>query len=275
MRFVTLCLLAGCGTEISVRTDPSDPPAPDDGTIDDLTPPEAVCKAEPNPAVPLGEVDLIGENSYDPDTNTLINYRWSLVRAPAGSEASLPSGQANLPGFLPDMVGAYLLSLVVTDASGKQSQPCAVDLDVTPSHKLWLELTWAYDKEDLDLHLVRGEAASAEAAVDCSAAGCAGDWGTPGDPTDDPELVRDDVEGTGPELIGVMAPEDDEVFTVWVLDRQQRLRSADNTAVLQVHLDGRTTTISRVFSEEPRAETPRYWVGFARIDVGAGTVTEL
>lgn len=274
MRYLPLLSLLACGTEITVRTPDGDPPKPGDGTIDDATPPKAVCQAQPNPSAPLEPVNFVGENSYDPDGNTLINYRWEIVTAPPGSTAVLPVGQANRPGFVPDMAGRWLTKLTVTDASGKQSDPCAATLDVTPAHALWLELTWEFDHEDLDLIVVRSSDTTPVDGDVCSAEGCDRDWGTPGDTTDDPELLRDDVDGTGPELIGITAPDDDR-YRVYVLDRQGLLRTADNPATLTVYVNGQSQAFTKTISEEVRAETPASWVAMAEINWTTGSVTGL
>ncbi|HMV69045.1 MAG TPA: hypothetical protein PKA64_19515 [Myxococcota bacterium] len=268
-RWFAATLLAGCGTEITVRTDPPDPVGPDDGTHEDLEPPKAICQAQPGAAPPLTAIDWVGETSYDPDQSALINYRWTLAQQPAGSAADLPDGQANLRGFVPDVVGRYVATLVVTDATGKISEACAADLDVVPDHALWIEAWWQIPHDDFDLHLVRGDARSPAARDDCYVGACDQDWGTPGDTTDDPEVLQDDVEGRGPESIGVLAPDDDS-YTIWVVDRPLPFLTADNAVTVRVSVrGGAMREITKVIADDGRREP------FARVDWPSGDITEL
>jgi hypothetical protein len=265
---LVLLALSGC-TQFSFTGKPGDDPPPDDGVNPDTAPPEAICGARPDPAAPRTEVTWLGESSFDPDGNPLLNWRWSLREAPEGSVARLPVGAANVAGFLPDLVGVYVATLTVTDSAGNVSLPCTATLDVQPAHDLWVELWWEYDAEDLDLHVLRDDG-TLTAEDDCSAAGCAHDWGTPGDTTDDPQLLLDDVDGRGPELIGILAPDQDESFVIGAVDNAPPVRSADNTANLRVWLDGALRYEgSKVFSNELQS------IQFVRVDPGRGTVEEL
>lgn len=269
MRWWLLPMLAGCGTEITVRTPVTDPPGPDDGTNEDLEPPKAICQAQPGSAAPLTPVDWVGETSYDPDDNTLINYRWTLARQPEGSVAELPTGQANLRGFVPDVVGGYTATLVVTDSSGKTSETCAADLSVVPAHALWVEAWWTVPGDDFDLHLVRGDDRDPADRNDCHVGACALDWGTTGDTSDDPELLQDDVDGVGPESIGILAP-DDELYTVWIYDNPIPFRTADNEVTVRVTVHGSSMReISHVIADEGR------WVPFMRVAWPSGEIVEL
>jgi hypothetical protein len=47
-------------------------------------------------------------------------YAWSL-RAPLGSRAALVGPTSAMPGFVPDVVGNYVLTLVLTDSTGPAS----------------------------------------------------------------------------------------------------------------------------------------------------------
>jgi len=46
-----------------------------------------------------------------------VNYTWSLISKPAGSGAALSAATGASVNFIPDSVGNYMVSLVVTDAS--------------------------------------------------------------------------------------------------------------------------------------------------------------
>ena len=54
---------------------------------------------------------------------TPFSYRWTLLSGPAGSTAQLSSTTNATPSLVPDKVGAYQLSVVVTDALGNASAP--------------------------------------------------------------------------------------------------------------------------------------------------------
>lgn len=69
-------------------------------------------------------VVLSGNASSDPDGNA-VNYRWSLVAAPAGSTAALGSTNEISTTLTPDVPGTYVAQLVVDDDIA-QSEPDTV-----------------------------------------------------------------------------------------------------------------------------------------------------
>ncbi|HOX44873.1 MAG TPA: Ig-like domain-containing protein [Myxococcota bacterium] len=98
--------------------------------------------------LPGTPVTLDGSGSYDPDGDTLSGYEWTLLAAPAGSQASLDPAQARQPQvtFTPDIRGAYVFGLVVSDgqlASARdvaqvlaEDVPCTTAADC-PDDGLW------------------------------------------------------------------------------------------------------------------------------------------
>ncbi len=60
-------------------------------------------------------VQLSGSASYDPDGDSITQYTWSLELAPAGSNAGLSTTDTVDTQLLPDVVGDYVVSLVVSD----------------------------------------------------------------------------------------------------------------------------------------------------------------
>ena len=108
-----------------------------------------VALAGPDQVVRPGvRVTLDGSGSFDPDGDALAGFAWSLLTAPAGSQASLDPAQARQPrvDLTPDLPGAYLLSLVVDDgqlASARDvlqvravAAPCVTSADC-PDDGLW------------------------------------------------------------------------------------------------------------------------------------------
>jgi hypothetical protein len=265
---VTALGALACGTEVTFITPDRPSTTPNNELPEDLVPPIAECSVSADPVLPMQPVDLMGEQSYDPDGNVLISWRWELIAKPDGSSAELPAGAANREGFTPDAVGEYAATLVVTNDHGNQSDPCAVSFDVEPEHALWVELVWQYGGDDLDLHVVRGGASGP--ADDCFEGNCDLDWGALGIALDDPELLRTEVDGTGPELFGLIEPREDS-YDIYVVDRAGSLvLRSDNIAIVTVYIDG-VEAWSGFKTIQKEAST----VPFARVSWPTKTVTEL
>ena len=64
---------------------------------------------------------------YDP-TQT---FRWALTQRPAGSAAAVKDPTARAADFIPDLIGSYQLSLVVTDATALSSAPRVFQIDTS------------------------------------------------------------------------------------------------------------------------------------------------
>jgi hypothetical protein len=65
-------------------------------------------------------VDLDGSQSYDPDGDP-ITYAWVMTVMPEGSNALLDDPTAEDPRFTADLLGTYMVALVVTDSHGVAS----------------------------------------------------------------------------------------------------------------------------------------------------------
>jgi hypothetical protein len=155
---------------------------------------------------PFLPVRLDGSLSTDADGNQPLRFEWSLTRVPEGSAAALADAATVQPTFTPDLVGVYQAELWVTDSTGLRSiLPDRVLVNALPKERLLLELVWDSPIADLDLHFL-APGGTLGTASDCFYGNRDPDWGTPGDATDDPALLRDDLAGFGPETIGYASP---------------------------------------------------------------------
>ena len=79
------------------------------------------------------EVCLDGSGSSDPDGDD-ITYGWAIINRPDGSDANAAElddpGNVN-PCFTPDVSGAYLVQLIVTDEHGLPGDPVTVTITAT------------------------------------------------------------------------------------------------------------------------------------------------
>jgi len=185
--------------------------------------PVAVCSVDPEEIFALyDEATWIGHDSFDPGGERIVDYEWALVSKPTGSSARITGSGADRPGFVADMVGEYMASLVVRNESGQSSAPCYTTLNAIPSQDLWIEMFWVESNDDMDLHLVV-DGGGLTSDDDCYYGNCVGgfnylDWGVAGETLDDPSLDLDDIPGTGPENINVAQPHDGATYIVYVHD---------------------------------------------------------
>src|SRR6266496_2827461 len=91
----------------------------------------------------------------------------------------------------------------------KACTPATAEIVATPAQKLLVEMFWDNSVTDVDLHVLRTTTSMISSSPDdCFYGNPKPDWGTPGDPNDDPELVRDALTGYGPEVTGYVNPID-------------------------------------------------------------------
>ena len=82
---------------------------------------------------------LNGSNSYDPDENYPLTYEWQIVSKPEGSvaniseTASINGSDASQFSIKADLVGDYMIQLVVTDSLGLSSDPAFVTVSTNNS----------------------------------------------------------------------------------------------------------------------------------------------
>src|SRR5690606_32488907 len=76
------------------------------------------------------EIALDGSGSMDADGDPLT-FAWAISMAPEGSAATVGGADMEMATFTPDLVGAYVLRLVVNDGMD-DSAPDFVNLEATP-----------------------------------------------------------------------------------------------------------------------------------------------
>ena len=59
-------------------------------------------------------VRLDGTASSDANSD-ILTYRWAFIGTPTGSKAALSNASSPVPTFTPDLIGSYVLSLIVND----------------------------------------------------------------------------------------------------------------------------------------------------------------
>ena len=80
------------------------------------------------------EVCLDGGESSDPDGDGITTYSWAIISRPDGSDSNAADlddpGKVN-PCFTPDVSGAYLVQLTVTDEHDLPGDPVTVTITAT------------------------------------------------------------------------------------------------------------------------------------------------
>ncbi|MFB6263561.1 MAG: choice-of-anchor D domain-containing protein [Bradymonadaceae bacterium] len=159
-----------------------------------------------------GTVRLHGRDSSDSD-GKIAEYRWSVIEQPQNANVSFqPSDRHPNPTLSPTETGDYRVELVVVDDDGSEScQRDIVLLNVRHFADIQVRLTWDTPKDsdqtdgpgsDMDLHYLNPKKGSwQDKPADIFWFNRTADWGRVGSEKDDPEMVIDDTDGRGPEVI--------------------------------------------------------------------------
>lgn len=200
--------------------------------------------------VALGETVFLDSGFSDFDT---VNVTWTPTLFP-GSNAP-PLAATNVHGrrsFVPGNEGVYRFEMVF-DGGGDCFGTAAVQVNVTfdgsLSAGIRLVLTWRTPDDpnefrdpgtDIDLHFTRRDQRGVRwnNNNDCYYANRSGaDWGERFSSVDDPRLLRDELDGLGPEVIVLQQPAADEELYVGVHYYSDDGLGASN-ATLRIFRDG-------------------------------------
>lgn len=205
--------------------------------------PQAVIQTDaPDAVEPFTTVEFDAIQSYGIDGD-ITEVSWT-VEGPSGSQIAFdPSAQAEAVSIELAVVGTYVVSLMVWDAGGTPAcAPTEHVVEVVPTSGLLVELVWSTPGDtdptdtgfdagsDMDLHLQHPLAVGQDVDGDGEPDGwfdqpldvywCnpGPDWGLVADPkaNDDPALLGDDVDGSGPETIVLPEPEAERTYRVGV-----------------------------------------------------------
>jgi hypothetical protein len=239
--------------------------------------PIAVCSVTPEEVAPNRDTATwIGRESYDTDGYSITSWDWTLYSQPGGSTAFMPPGGADRANFAPDLAGEYVGQLIVKNELGVESEPCYATLTGTPFENLWIQMFWAHNDDDMDLHLL-APGGRLESNSDCYYANCVPsswsslDWGVAGDTSDDPALDMDDIPGTGPENINIDYPQNG-TFTVYVHDFSGSTGDfmGGNDTTVVIYVGG-----SQVYNETRSISGDGSYTPYAEIVWPSGVVTGL
>jgi hypothetical protein len=166
---------------------------------------------------------LDGSLSFDEDPRGDLQFEWTLLAAPEGSEVvslDVPEDDPDTDDvesayatFVPDVLGTYRVELIVFDTREGVSRPAIVNVQAVPPSQLTVTLQWDAGGADLDLHLIQQDGTYFDytGGSDCFSWSRNPDWGDPESAADNPLLDRDrDGERAGPyrEIITLTEPMD-------------------------------------------------------------------
>lgn len=182
---------------------------PGDDTDDHQVEGEPIADAGPDQNIkPLDWVSLDGTASVEPNGLYPLDYRWSIVSVPDGSQATLVDRGTGTPRFWADLAGDYTFELTVGNTDGVwDSTPDTVTITAEPTDGFYVQLSWDNDT-DQDLHLMRSGAQLYRRPGDCNYCDMNPSWGSAGT-LDDPSLDYDTIDGYGPETTTIESPSPD------------------------------------------------------------------
>lgn len=239
----------------------------------------SLCDASPtvaNPgpdltARPLDTVTLNGSASTSPRGGALT-YAWRLANQPQNGTSSI-QGSGARPSLWAQLAGTYVVELTVKDSQGCQSAPRTMTVRVVPNKRIHVQLTWAQDFGDIDLHFVRPGGSAFSSTDDVYFMNKTPSWGA--------TLDIDEIWGNGPENVNHNTPVDGtyKVYGHYYCSRECFLFICSSskgaaTATIKVFIDGVEKGSSSATLTQRDLWNPFDIVvsgGGARIDVTART----
>jgi hypothetical protein len=187
-------------------------------------------------AAPLSTIHLNGWLSSAPG-GSVKKYEWSLIQKPEDSTAELsPTRSGPTPRLKLDLAGTYTVELKVFDGAGQSScgDRSTIQIRAIPEDDIHVQLTWRTPKDpdqtnecgaDVDLHYRHERGEWRDSKWDVFYQNQNPDWGIQGEPSDDPRLDIDDIDGAGPENIVHNPGNRDQSFEVGVHYYRSELQS--------------------------------------------------
>jgi len=192
------------------------------------------CEPDTYVVAPLTTLRCFGNGSTDADGDPVQTWQWA-AEGPDGQPLGIwQSGQPWTAQLEVLARGRHRISLDVWDGEGHRSCNTAVrEVEVRDDSGLHIELTWRTPGDvtetdtgftlggmsvgsDLDLHVLHEDASAYfDDTGDTYWLNPTPNWAGAGS-VDDPEMVRDDTDGGGPEIVLIDRPELDRTYTVGV-----------------------------------------------------------
>jgi hypothetical protein len=221
------------------------------------------------------EVTLDGSESHDPDGDDPLTYKWTIRSKPLGATTTIEGPEQPVTRMVLDatLPGEYVVELQVTDAAGAKALTVArASIVSAPAQKLLVEMFWNNTVTDIDLHFLRTPHTQVGTLPnDCFFQNKTPDWGVAGDPTDDPEFLRDALTGYGPEVVGYVNPPDNHTFRVVAEYANEHLAQSPRSEVtVRIYLYG----VLKFEQKRVLERAGQVW-GVADIKWPAGTINPL
>jgi uncharacterized repeat protein (TIGR01451 family) len=162
-----------------------------------------------------------------PADGTTVNLRTlnvsGIIFDPTISEGSVTVNGGPAEAITTSEGGDFSANVTLADGQNTVTVTVANDQGQTASdtitvnlvpYAIRIELTWNTDNStDLDAHFIRPGGSFGDNVTDCYYGNKNPDWGDPDATVDNPSLDRDDYNGFGPEIITLLLPYDEGVYT--------------------------------------------------------------
>ncbi len=274
----------------------TDPDPPDDtGTEPDAVDPPDDCNPDLTASATIASGQHSSGNSItiapgaevevdaSSSTGEIDRYEWSFVDFPHAADLPHLEPQLGLSGggraarFDALAIGTYVIELSVYDSSSMPGCEAArLEAEVATDDDIFVELVWNTpgdddqaddDGADLDLHYMHPDGEWGYEPYDIFWYNPTADWGIERNPRDDPELVFDDEDGSGPESIS--HPQAEALKYRVGVYYYDDYGFGPSEATVRIYLDG---TLAHEVKAEELPELDTFYEAVT-IDAANGTVT--